>query len=410
MPFESSNRTSKTSKPSEFSKGRSASSGPKKILACDGGGILGLITVEILAKLESDLRAELGKPELVLADWFDFVCGTSTGAIIATCISAGMSMEQIRTFYVESGEQMFDKASVFKRLRYNYNDEPLAAKLRAELNRALGYTKIDDPPATLGDKGLRTLLMMVLRNHTTDSPWPIWNHAEAKYNQRTRKDCNLNLPLWQLVRASTAAPTFFPPEVVTFASGTPDEYQFVFVDGGVTTYNNPAFLAFQMATAAPYKLNWATGTENLLIVSVGTGCFANARPDLQADDLWVGDHARNVPRALMNAACAGWDMACRMVGECRFGSQIDREIGTMVIAPGENPSNWTGTKQFTYVRYDPDVSQAGLKALGLDDIKPETVQVMDSISHINNIQRVGTTYAKQNVSLRHFEAFCSSHI
>ena len=118
---------------------------PKKILACDGGGILGLMSVEILAKLEADLRAQLGKPELVLADWFDLVCGTSTGAIIAACISAGMSMDKIRAFYVESGTQMFDKASVFKRLRYSYNDEPLAAKLRAELNRALGYSN-DAPP------------------------------------------------------------------------------------------------------------------------------------------------------------------------------------------------------------------------------------------------------------------------
>ena len=78
----------------------------------------------------------------------------------------------------------------------------------------------------------------------------------AKYNQQDRKDCNLRLPLWQLVRASTAAPTFFPPEIVTFAAGIDREYQFVFVDGGVTTYNNPAYLAFQMATASPYKINW----------------------------------------------------------------------------------------------------------------------------------------------------------
>ena len=55
---------------------------PKKILACDGGGILGLMSVEILAKLEQDLREQSQNKELVLADFFDFVCGTSTGAII----------------------------------------------------------------------------------------------------------------------------------------------------------------------------------------------------------------------------------------------------------------------------------------------------------------------------------------
>lgn len=379
------------------------SPGPKKILACDGGGILGLMSVEILAKLEADLRTHLGKPTMVLGDWFDFVCGTSTGAIIAACISAGMSMETIRAFYVSSGEQMFDKASVFKRLRYSYNDEPLAAKLRTELNRALGYPD-NAAPATLGDAGLRTLLMMVLRNHTTDSPWPVWNNPEAKYNQLDRKDCNLHLPLWQMVRASTAAPTFFPPEVVIFAPGTPNEYQFIFVDGGVTTYNNPAFLAFQMATAAPYKVNWPTGTDQLLIVSIGTGGVAKSRPDLQSDDLWLLDHAKNVPGALMNAASAGWDMACRTLGACRFGAQIDREIGDMLVPDGAT-INWTGPKQFTYVRYDPDVSQTGLDALGLETVKAENVQVMDSVNYIPDIQRVGEAYAKKNVSLSHLHPF-----
>lgn len=370
---------------------------PKKILTCNGGGILGLISVEILAKLESDLRARYNKPGLVLSDWFDFVCGTSTGAIIAACIAAGMSMDHIRSFYVGSGEQMF------KRLRYSYNDEPLAKKLRDELNRALGYAE-GQPPARLGDANLKTLLMMVLRNHTTDSPWPVSNNPLAKYNQPERKDFNLNLPLWQLVRASTAAPTFFPPEVVTFAPCTPNEYQFIFVDGGVTTYNNAAFLAFQMATAAPYKMNWATGVDKMLIVSVGTGSAPKARPGLEADDLWLLDHAKSIPSALMNAASAGWDMACRMLGECRHGGSIDSEIGNMVMAPGD-PANFSGAKQFAYVRYDPDVSRAGLDALGLSDIDPAHVQLMDSVKYIAEMQRVGAAYAASHLRIDHLRGF-----
>ncbi len=386
---------------------RIQSKGPKKILSCDGGGILGLMSVEILAKLETDLRQQLGKPGLVLADYFDFVCGTSTGAIIAACIAAGMDTATLRQFYVGSGQQMFDKASLLKRLRYSYNDEPLAKLLRSQLNQALGHEP-ESEPATLGDSNLRCLLMMVMRNHTSDSPWPVSNNPFAKYNQLARLDCNLKLPLWQLVRASTAAPTFFPPEVVTFAPDTPNEYQFVFVDGGVTTYNNAAFLAFQMATAAPYKVGWQTGVDQMLIVSVGTGQVAQVRPDLQADDLWLLDHAKNIPGALMNAAAAGWDMACRTLGECRHGGAIDRELGDMVQATGDDAgaSNWTGNKLFAYVRYDPDVSQAGLNGLGLDDIKAQDVQLMDSVQHIAEIQRVGAAYAPQHVNLlAHFRGF-----
>jgi len=379
---------------------RMQSPGPKKILACDGGGILGLMSVEILAKLEDELRGKLGKgPSFVLADYFDFVCGTSTGAIIAACISCGMSMAQIRKFYQDSGEQMFDKASLLKRLNYKYNDEPLAAMLKAELGKALG----SDP--TLGSPGLRTLLMMVMRNASTDSPWPISNNPFGKYNQIVRKDNNLRLPLWQLVRASTAAPTFFPPEVVTLAEGSPDAYTFIFVDGGVTTYNNPAFLAFQMATAAPYAVNWATGVDQLLVVSVGTGGAAKARLDLKEANMHILYNASTLPGALMNAASAGWDMACRMLGDCRFGGPIDREFGSMLDEPGASP-NWTGPKLFAYARYDPDVTSAGLAAMGLADIDAQAMQEMDSVKNMPDIQRVGKSFAQRHVSLDHLRGFC----
>lgn len=381
---------------------RLAAQGPKKILACDGGGILGLMSVEILVRIEDELRVKLGRgDDFVLADYFDFVCGTSTGAIIATCISAGMSMRKIRRFYLDSGKQMFDKASIFKRLRYDYKSEPLAKKLRSELDAMLG-----EKNATLGSENLQNLLMMVMRNHTTDSPWPVSNNPFAKYNNRERPDCNLNLPLWQLVRASTAAPTFFPPEVVTFAEGTADEYTFIFVDGGVTTYNNPAFLAFQMATARPYEVNWKTGKDQMLIVSVGTGNAAKARPDLASDDLNLIHYAKNLPSALMNAASAGWDMACRLLGECRHGGPIDREFGAMLQA-GPEDSNWTGAKLFTYLRYDPDVSAAGLLELDLDDIDPAKVQVMDSVAYIEEIQKVGDRYAQRHVNIDDFRGFTS---
>ena len=79
-----------------------------------------------------------------------------------------------------------------------------------------------------------------------------------------RADNNLAIPLWQLVRASTAAPTYFPPEVVTLG-----ERDFVFVDGALTTYNNPAFQLFLMATLDAYRLCWPATESDLLLVSVG---------------------------------------------------------------------------------------------------------------------------------------------
>jgi uncharacterized protein len=374
--------------------------GPKKILACDGGGILGLMSVEILAKIEAELRTKLAKDDsFVLADYFDFVCGTSTGAIIAACIASGMSMAKIRQFYLDSGKQMFDKASLLNRLKYSYNDEPLAKLLREAFDQQL------ETDAKLGSGKLKTLLMMVMRNHSTDSPWPVSNNPYAKYNDSNHPHCNLKLPLWKLVRASTAAPTYFPPEVVTFAEGTPDEKTFVFVDGGITSYNNPAYLAFQMATAKPYAVNWQTGTDKLLVVSIGTGSASKNRPDLNVDEMNLIHYATSVPSALMNSASAGWDMVCRVLGECRHGRAIDSEFGDMVMQPTNEP-NTTGQKLFTYMRYDPDVSEEGLKALNLHAVKEANVKKMDSIEFMNDIKLVGSSYAARHVNIAHFNGFC----
>lgn len=376
---------------SEHLSRRITSEGPKKILALDGGGIRGMITVEVLAEIENLLRQKTGRgKDFRLADYFDFVAGTSTGAIIAACISVGMTVSEIREFYLSSGEEMFDKASLLKRFRHTYGDEKLAKKLQDVfgLNTMLGSDK------------LQTVFMMVMRNATTDSPWPVSNNPFAKYNQRNRKDCNLNIPLWQLIRASTAAPVYFPPEVVTFAQGTPNEYQFIFVDGGITMYNNPAFQAFLMATVEPYKMGWTTGEDQLLVVSIGTGTSPKANADLEPGEMNLLYNATSIPSALMSAALNEQDLLCRVFGRCLAGEDLDREVGDLKTAKGPmGPS-----KLFTYVRYNAELTADGLKKLGLPGIKPEHVQQLDSVEHIPDLQQVGRAVAK-SVKSEHFSRF-----
>ena len=374
---------------------RIARPGPKKILALDGGGILGLMSVEVLIAIEDLLRKRAGGgADFVLADFFDLVAGTSTGAVIASCISLGLPMRRIRQFYIESGADMFDRASLLKRFYYKFEDEKLSAKLQSEL----GPERAGDAGsglATLGSPRMKTLFMAVTRNATTDSPWPFTNNPRAKYNQRARPDCNLLLPLWKVVRASTAAPTFFPPEVVDIGPR-----RFVFVDGGVTTYNNPAFLAFVTATAEPYRIGWSTGLDQMLVVSIGTGSAAKLMPKLEPGDMHLIYQASNVPGALMNAAAQGQDLFCRTFGRCLAGPELDREVGTMINATGP-----AMPKLFTYLRYDADVSREGLDALGLADVQPEQVQLMDSVEYIPQIQQVGIKLAARDVKAEHYAAF-----
>ncbi|MEO8255899.1 MAG: patatin-like phospholipase family protein [Acidobacteriota bacterium] len=370
---------------------------PYKLLALDGGGIRGLITLEILARMEDTLRRELERDDdFVLADYFDYVAGTSTGAIIATCLALGWPIRQIRDFYLKSGREMFDRASLLERFRYKFGDANLAALLQAELGRH----------STLGDAQLKTLLLLVMRNATTDSPWPISNNPRAKYNARSRSNCNLDLPLWQLVRASTAAPTYFPPETVQVGKD-----RFIFVDGGVTMYNNPAFQLFLMATMAPYQLCWPVGEQTMLLVSVGTGAAADANANLMPGQMNLVYNATSIPSALMFAASNEQDFLCRAFGRTRCGATLDREVGDLIgvidpLPEGRVPGP-VEPKLFTYMRYNVDLSRAGLTALGLDDIRPDDVQQMDSVDHIEALRRVGAAAAAQ-VSRAHFANFLHS--
>jgi len=383
-------------------KDKKDKAGPRKLLAMDGGGIRGVMTLEVLEKIESELQKRFGRgDDFVLADYFDYVAGTSTGAIIATCLSLGMRIDSIRKFYVESGPAMFDKTNLLRRyFRNKFHDEKLAAKLREVISQQAKAQGIAPKPGetevTLGTDALRTYLTLVLRNATTDSPWPISNNPDAKYNDCTRPDCNLNLPLWQLVRASTAAPTYFPPEVVNIG-----EHEFIFVDGGVTMYNNPAFQLFLMATVKAFNLGWPTGEEQMLLVSIGTGAAADANKDLTPEQMNLIYNASSLPSAFMFAAANEQDFLCRVFGKCLHGSMLDREVWDMRGPNGQGPVT---PKLFTYMRYNADVTREGLDALGLQHIEPRNVQQMDSVAHISELQEVGRAVAKQ-VNIDHFAGF-----
>jgi hypothetical protein len=360
--------------------------GSKKLLALDGGGIRALITIEVLARIEQRLQRRLGRDDsFTLAEYFDFIGGTSTGAILAATLASGMRVEQVRRFYEEHGRQMFGRARVLQRFRHRYAHQALADKLK----------EIFGEDTTLGSERLRTLLLIVVRNARTDSPWPVTNNPQALFNDRSRGDCNLDLPLWQLVRASTAAPTYFSPEVVTLGG-----QELLFVDGGVTTYNNPAFLLFLMATAAPYRLQWPTGADRLLLVSVGTGRSAAANSDLRPEQMNLLFNAASIPAALIFAAAVEQDLLCRMFGRCLAGEAIDLEVG-----PLRHPEPTGLPDLFTYLRYDADLSRTGLDRLGLPDIRPRDVQRLDSTAHMADLQRVGRALAERVVDEAHFEGF-----
>jgi hypothetical protein len=258
--------------------------------------------------------------------------------------------------------------------------------------------------------------LVVTKNVTTDSPWPISSNPAAKYNNPARKDNNLQIPLWQLVRASTAAPVYFPAEVLPWDQTDPSK-TFVFVDGGVTPYNNPAFLLYRMATEPAYRLNWATGENKLLLVSVGTGAAESLGATAASPNKNIVSTAAGLPGELMYGIQVDQDINCRTIGRCTFGALLDREIMDLIprelnddatlaeaFAIPPIPVSQDLGRRFLYARYNADIGGAGLKELGFPDADPASVQKMDEVKNIPLLLEIGRAAAK-HINLGHFGSF-----
>jgi len=373
---------------------------PRKLLALDGGGIRGVLTLQVLMKMEELLAEKSGQGEnFRLCNFFDYIGGTSTGAIIAAGLAIGKSARFLSDFYQEVGPAMFEKAFILQRLKHLYKSEPLTEKLQEVFGK----------DTTLASDALKCLLLVVTRNVTTDSPWPISSNPLAKYNAADRPDRNSQIPLWQLVRASTAAPVFFPPEVVQWDQNDPAK-AFLFEDGGLTPYNNPAFLLARMATHPAYKLSWPTGEKKLLVMSIGTGSAPTVDADVYSGGKNAFSNLVSFPGALMYGSAIDQDINCRVIGRCIHGgeydrelgrceTEIDRELGDLVDRTDPIPDDLG--RQFSYARYNAELSRSWLDKRGLKDVDPAKVSQLDSVANIGDLIRVGQALAKE-VKIEHF--------
>jgi hypothetical protein len=370
---------------------QSIGDGPKKLLALDGGGIRGALSLEILRALEARLRSHYANDQLVLADYFDYIAGTSTGAIIAAALAFGKPVDALQSMYRDLGKKIFRKRFLPLRFRSMYRDGPLSETLESFFGEG----------RTLGDPELETLLLVVLHNTGTDSPWPLSNCTRAKYNRadrylKTPSDRNLDLSLATLVRGSTAAPIYFPPQEIQVGTN-----RVVFEDGGVTPFNNPALILFLMATLPEYGLRWPVGEDRLLIVSVGTGSSPAVHPNVLAKEVNAAFSAKNLPSVFMNGASVGQDLLCRSLGRCRHGPEIDREFGGRIEKLGV-----AGTNLFTYVRYNADLSDESLSAQGFTSERQRRgLRKLDAVAQISELEALGRAVGESIDFGRDFAGF-----
>src|SRR5262245_11513413 len=210
--------------------------GPKRILALDGGGVKGILTLGMLEVLEKELRRRANDPALVVSDYFDLIGGTSTGAIIAAGLAVGKSVGEMIAMYSDLGPKVFGKTkSDGMLLGSKYDSKALKAALWPVLDKK-----------TLGSPQLRTGLALHAKRIDTGSPWVLTNHPKAPYfdapDLGVGEVPNRDYRLIDVVMASAAAPTFFDEVKIPMAydkNDKPKEFGY-FLDGAVGGLNNPS--------------------------------------------------------------------------------------------------------------------------------------------------------------------------
>jgi patatin-like phospholipase/acyl hydrolase len=344
--------------------------GPKRILALDGGGLKGILTLGYLETLEQLLRQRHGNdPDFRLSDYFDLIAGTSTGAIIAACLALGMSVGEVLEKYQKLGRNVFSRDWLRQgviRARYD------KGRLESELKSVFGSD------TTLGSDQLRTGLLVMSKRLDTGSPWPMSNNPKGKYfrNTDSTSHCipNADYPLWKVVRASTAAPTFFDPEEITIIERPgmkPEKGQFV--DGGVSPFNNPALQAFQFATLKGYNLSWSSGADNLLLVSVGTG-----RSDPSNDTISLAaTGAITALMSLMNDCGNLVETMMQWLSASATSRVIDSECGDL------RGDILGGKPMLTYLRYDMALTKENAVSL-CPDLALQLGKQLNNINAMDN--------------------------
>lgn len=364
----------------------------KRILSIDGGGIHGVFALQILKRIEAILAARQPDPSRFrLADYFELIAGTSSGGITAAMLAWGASVAEVEAFYLRDARTIFKPSSWRLRWLYHrFGSDGLTTLLQNYFRESSGE------PAQLGSARLRTRLLLVLRNASTGSPWVVTNHSASTYNRRLPGLTNLEIPLWQLVRASTAAPTFFPAQKISVGA-TAGRREFEFIDGGASPYNNPAYLAYLTATLPEYGLNFPKGADRLFLASVGVGRRTMKFEAGEIQDLSVLGNVKMVIASLLDSASMQQDLLCRTTGLCVHGAELDREVKTLIPTAADLPEA-AAARAFRYVRYNHQYSAEEM-AMALRQVGG--TWDLANLELIPTVIAAGKNYAETQVRAEH---------
>lgn len=218
-----------------------------KIISVDGGGIKGLYSSTILEHLEQRFGP--------MSEYFDMMCGTSTGGLIALCLALKIPAKDISKIYEEQGRKIFPKRSYLGGIirqtfwKGKYSDQPLKEVLQAVFEDK----KVSD---------LQNLVCVPSYSLTDARPW-VFKRDHGKL------DRDNNTLLVDVALATSAAPTYFP------LCEIPAYNHKQFIDGGVWA-NNPTLVG--VIEALTYFVGKEKEFSSVEILSVSSLTNTGGKP------------------------------------------------------------------------------------------------------------------------------------
>ncbi|HEV2178140.1 MAG TPA: CBASS cGAMP-activated phospholipase [Terriglobia bacterium] len=280
--------------------------GTIRVLSIDGGGIRGVIPAMVLAEMERRTR----KPA---AELFDLIAGTSTGGILALALTKPGS----------GGKPQYSAADLIGL----YEQKGSTIFARSLWHTVVSADELRRPKYT--EKGIETVLEQYFGEaRFKDAVTPV---MITSYNIETRApyffkswravaDATCDFPMRAVARATSAAPTYFPPAKLD----VPDQTNYAaLIDGGVFA-NNPTLCAYAEARILHREAN------DFLVVSLGTGQHTRSIPYDEAQNWGLVEWAQPLLSVVFDGVSSTVEYQINeLVGASRyFRFQADLKMGS----------------------------------------------------------------------------------
>ncbi|XP_046424777.1 85/88 kDa calcium-independent phospholipase A2-like [Neodiprion fabricii] len=299
---------------------KQASEGKRKLdggrlLCLDGGGIRGLVLVQILLEIESVIK----KP---IVECFDWIAGTSTGGILALGLAVGKSLKECVAIYFD----VKDKAFVGNR---PYDSEGLETILKNAVGTETVMAQIKNPKlmitGVLADR--MPVDLHLFRNY--ESPNTLLGvPPSGKFMETLPPERQL---VWRAARATGAAPSYFR------AFGK-------FLDGGLIA-NNPTLDALTEINEYNLALEAVGRTDEVkpisLVVSLGTGLIPVRK--LENIDVFIPESLWDTPKVAKGLSALGTLLV----------DQATASDGRLV----DRAKSWCSMIGVPYFRFNPQMSE-----------------------------------------------------